>query len=95
MGIVESEIGQLETAVNMLVRRPRLIRREYWASEVEGVLERPGISARDRRRLSALLDLLGTVANERSVQASAEANVPGNADCPAFGPSTSFGHTCS
>ncbi|HEX7937262.1 MAG TPA: hypothetical protein VF573_29885 [Paraburkholderia sp.] len=95
MGIVESEIGQLEKAVNALVRRPRLIRRDYWTSEVEGVLERPGISARNRQRLSALLDLLGTVANECWVQASAEANVPGNADCSVFGLSTSFGRTCS
>jgi hypothetical protein len=64
MGVMRNEIGQLEAAVNLLVRRPRLIRREYWVSEVEGVLVRPGISPQDRQRLAALLDLLGTVARE-------------------------------
>jgi hypothetical protein len=91
MSIVETEIGQLEKAVNTLVRRPRLIRQEYWASEIEDVLERPGITARDRQRLSTLLDLLGTLANERPVQASA----PGNADCSAIQPSTPHEHTHS
>ncbi|MFP3553162.1 hypothetical protein SB861_20930 [Paraburkholderia sp. SIMBA_049] len=95
MSIVESEIGQLEKAVNTLVRRPRLIRQEYWASEIEDVLERPGITARDRQRLSTLLDLLGTVANERPVQASARANTPGNADCVASEPPPSHEHTHS
>ncbi|WOD13598.1 hypothetical protein [Paraburkholderia kirstenboschensis] len=68
MGIVRNEIGQLENAVRTLVRRPWLIRRDYWVSEVEDVLERPGISAGDRQRLGALLDLLGTVADYRHVQ---------------------------
>ncbi|MGF6931265.1 hypothetical protein OKW41_004668 [Paraburkholderia sp. UCT70] len=62
MGVVRNEIGQLEAAVNTLVRRPRVIRRDYCVSEVEGVLVRPGITAQDRQRLAALLDLLGTVA---------------------------------
>jgi hypothetical protein len=83
MGIVENEIGQLEKTVNTLIRRPRLIRREYWVSEIEDVLGRPGIPARDRQRLWVLLDLLATVANERSVQASAEPNESGNGDCHA------------
>ncbi|MFM0627063.1 hypothetical protein [Paraburkholderia xenovorans] len=95
MGIVESEIGQLEKTVNTLIRRPRLIRRDYWVSEIEHVLERPGIPARYRQRLWALLDLLATVANERWVQASAEPNESGNGDCHASKSSTSFERTCS
>ncbi|EUC21559.1 hypothetical protein SAMN05446934_9753 [Paraburkholderia hospita] len=89
MGILESEIGQIEKAVNALVRRPRLIRREYWVSEIEGVLERPGISARDRHRLSTLLNLIGTLTAERC-EAPVEANGPGIADCCPSGLSTSF-----
>ncbi|MFL9964712.1 hypothetical protein PQR02_27340 [Paraburkholderia sediminicola] len=92
MSTMETEIGQLEKAVNTLVRRPRLIRQEYWASEIEDVLERPGITARDRQRLSALLDLLGMVANERPVHASAQANTPGNANCTASELSPSHEH---
>jgi hypothetical protein len=41
MGNLVSEIDQIEKAVNTLVRRPRLIRREYRVSEIEDVLERP------------------------------------------------------
>ncbi|CAN7726449.1 hypothetical protein [Paraburkholderia hospita] len=95
MSIVESEIGQLEKAVNTLVRRPRLIRQEYWTSEIEDVLERPGITARDRQRLSTLLDLLGTVANGHGVHASGQASTPGSADCSAFQRSTPHEHTHS
>ncbi|WOD19094.1 hypothetical protein [Paraburkholderia kirstenboschensis] len=77
MSIVESEIGQLEKAVNTLVRRPRLILQDYWASEIENVLARPGITARDRQRLLALVDLLGAVASDHPVQATALADGPG------------------
>jgi len=80
MGILESEIGQIEKAVNTLARLPRLIRQEYWVSEIGDVLERPGLSARDRQRLLALLNLIGTLAAERC-EAAIEANAPGNADC--------------
>jgi hypothetical protein len=60
--ILKVDIGQLEKAVNTLVNRPRLIRREYWVSQIGTLLERPSITAPDRQRLFALLDLLGTVA---------------------------------
>lgn len=59
-----SDIGELERAVNTLVHRPGLIRRDYWRSEVERLLGRTGITARDRQRLHALHDLLGQVMEE-------------------------------
>ncbi|CAB3807251.1 hypothetical protein [Paraburkholderia fynbosensis] len=59
-----SDIGELERAVNTLVHRPGLIRREYWRSEVERPLGRTDITARDRQRLLALHDLLGHVMEE-------------------------------
>jgi hypothetical protein len=58
--MVKTEIGQLEKAVNALVHRPWLIRREYWALQIECLLGRPALSLQDRQRLRALLDLLGT-----------------------------------
>lgn len=62
MNTVKAEIGQLEMALNTLVRRPRLIRRDYWISQIECLLGRSGLSAQDRQRLRALLDLLGPLA---------------------------------
>ncbi|MFM0755522.1 hypothetical protein [Paraburkholderia strydomiana] len=62
-----SDIGELERAVNTLVHRPALIRREYWRSEVERLLGRTDITARDRLRLHALHDLLGHVMEEGCV----------------------------
>ena len=67
MDIQKIDIGQLEKAVNTLINRPRLIRREYWVSQIDSLLGRPSISAMDRRRLCVLLDLLGTIAAEGGV----------------------------
>jgi hypothetical protein len=50
----------MEKALNALARRPQLIRRDYWISQIECLLVRPGLSALDRNRLSALTDLLST-----------------------------------
>ena len=60
MNMVKTEIGNLEKALNALVHRPRLIRREYWISQIECLLGSPGLAPQDRQRLCALLDLLGT-----------------------------------
>nr|WP_202031566.1 hypothetical protein [Paraburkholderia sacchari] len=57
--IVKTEIGQLEKVLDALIRRPRLIRREYWISQIENLLEKPRLSPLDRQRLHALRDLLG------------------------------------
>jgi hypothetical protein len=54
------EIGELEKALAALVSRPRLIRRDYWMSRIECLLEGPGLSVQDRRRLCTLRDALGT-----------------------------------
>jgi len=62
--ILENEIRQLERSVNTLICRPTLIHREYWAAQTEKLLVFPGLSARDRRRLIALLDLLGISTRE-------------------------------
>ncbi|HTI18868.1 MAG TPA: hypothetical protein VL598_14505 [Trinickia sp.] len=59
MEVQKVDIGALEKAVNTLVIRPRLLRRDYWVSQIDGLLERPSISAADRQRLCALLTLLG------------------------------------
>ena len=69
MNMVKTEIGQLEKALNVLVSRPRLIRRDYWTSQIECLLGRSGLSAQDRQRLSTLLDLLGSTAAECGVSA--------------------------
>lgn len=57
--ILENEIKQLERSINTLICRPTLIRREYWVAQTEKLLVLPELSARDRHRLTALLDLLG------------------------------------
>jgi hypothetical protein len=64
---VKTDIEQMEKALNALVRRPQLLRRDYWISQIECLLVRPGLSAQDRNRLSALLDLLSTPVAECSV----------------------------
>jgi hypothetical protein len=69
VNMVKTEIGQLEKALNALVHRPRLIRREYWISQIECLLGSPGLVAQDRQRLCTLLDLLGTPAEEFGVLA--------------------------
>ena len=58
MESVSTEIDMLEKTLHQLVRRPRLIRSAYWATQVESFLVRPGLRVRDRERLGALLDLL-------------------------------------
>ncbi|PTB17888.1 hypothetical protein C9I57_25520 [Trinickia symbiotica] len=62
VNMLKADVGQLEKAVNVLITRPRLIRREYWVSQIDSLLELPSISMLERQRLCALLDLLGTVA---------------------------------
>jgi hypothetical protein len=61
MDVSKIDIGQLEKAVNTLIGHPHLIRHEYWVSQIDSLLERPSLSAPDRRRLCALLALLDTV----------------------------------
>jgi len=78
--IVENEIRQLERSVDTLVRRPTLIRREYWTAQTEKLLLLPGLSARDRHRLSSLLVLLGTATRENSAQHD---GIPADAVCTA------------
>lgn len=60
MNTIKTDIEQMEKALNALARRPQLIRRDYWISQIECLRGRPGLSAQDRNRLGALLDLLGT-----------------------------------
>ena len=60
MNMAKTEIGQLESALNVLSCRPRLIRRDYWKTQIERLLERTALTAQDRQRLLALLDLLGS-----------------------------------
>ena len=69
MNTVKTDIGELEKALNALVRRPGLIRRDYWISQIECLLGHPGLSAQDRRRLFVLLDLLAPSVAECSVAA--------------------------
>jgi hypothetical protein len=66
--ILENEIRQLEQSVNTLVHRPTLIRRDYWTDQTEKLLRLPGLSARNRQRLAALLALLGAATWESSAQ---------------------------
>lgn len=61
MARANNEIGELEKTVLTLVRRPRLIRRDYWRAEVERQLGRADITGGDRQRLCALHHLLGDV----------------------------------
>ena len=58
MNMVKTEIEKLEKALNALIRRPQLIRRDYWMSQIEGLLAQTGLSPQDRQRLNALHDLL-------------------------------------
>lgn len=64
MNMVKTEIEQLEKALKVLVHRPQLIRRDYWTSQIEGLLEQPGLCPQDQLRLHALRDLLGLPARE-------------------------------
>jgi hypothetical protein len=68
----KAEIRQLEKALAALVCRPRLIRRDYWVSEIECLLASPGLSAQDRQRLGALLVLLATPSEESGVWLSSD-----------------------
>ncbi|WP_179401699.1 hypothetical protein [Burkholderia guangdongensis] len=65
--MVKTEIEQLEKALNVLVYRPKLVRRDYWVSQIERLLEQTGLSSQDLRRLHALRDLLGFPAGEYTV----------------------------
>jgi hypothetical protein len=62
MESVSTEIDMLEKTLHQLLRRPRLIRSAYWATQVECFLVRPGLRVRDKERLAALLDLLSVAA---------------------------------
>ena len=73
--ILENEIRQLERSVNTLVCRPTLIRREYWAAQTEKLLVFPGLSSRDRRRLTALLDLLAITTREEMPRSGSPAKI--------------------
>jgi hypothetical protein len=64
VNMMKTEIEQLEKTLNALVHRPQLIRREYWISQIEGLLEQPGLSPHDRLRLLALRDMVGLPAHE-------------------------------
>jgi hypothetical protein len=67
VNMVKTEIEQLEKTLNALARHPQLIRRGYWTSQIEGLLEQPGLSTQDQLRLHALRDLLGLPARECTV----------------------------
>lgn len=67
MNTVKTDIEQMMRVLNVLARRPQLLRRDYWISQIECLLGRPGLSAQDRNRLSALVDLLGTPVAQCSV----------------------------
>ncbi|SAK54926.1 hypothetical protein [Caballeronia ptereochthonis] len=58
MNSIKIEIGQLEKTLSVLALRPRLIRFDYWVSQIERLLERSGLSAQDKQRLGTLHDLL-------------------------------------
>jgi hypothetical protein len=64
MDCARSDIGELERALKTLVHRPRLIRREYWRSEVERLLAYTDLTVPERHRLYALQDLLGDATEE-------------------------------
>ncbi|WP_020071437.1 hypothetical protein [Paraburkholderia caledonica] len=65
-----SVIGKLDKAVNTLVHRATLIRREYWRAEVQRLRGRTDITVPDRRRLYALHHLLGDAPAEDCIRGS-------------------------
>lgn len=66
---MRGEIERLEKTVHTLGRLPWLIRREYWVSQIEELMQAPAISAVDRRRLGTLLDLLAAMATNMPLPA--------------------------
>jgi len=58
---VRGEIERLEKTVHTLGRLPWLVRREYWVSQIEVLMQAPAISADDRRRLGRLIDALSAM----------------------------------
>jgi len=58
---VRGEIERLEKTVHTLGRLPWLVRRDYWVSQIENLMQVPAISAMDRRRLGTLLDALSAM----------------------------------
>ena len=62
MKSVSAEIDMVEKTLKELVRRPRLIRSNYWSTHIEIFLARPGLRVQDKARLTALRDLIGAVA---------------------------------
>lgn len=67
MNLAKNEIEQLEKTVHTLVRLPWLVRRQYWVSQIERLLDAATVSAQDRRRLVALLDLIATLPTDSEV----------------------------
>ena len=58
---MRGEIERLEKTVHTLGRLPWLVRREYWVSQIEVLMQAPAISADDRRRLGRLIDALSAM----------------------------------
>lgn len=87
--ILENEIRQLEQSINTLVCRPTLIRPGYWTAQTEKLLLHPGLSARDRQRLTVLLDLLGITTREQARRSGSPAmklSDPGKTKCNVLSP---------
>ncbi|WP_158934337.1 hypothetical protein [Burkholderia sp. S171] len=61
MKSVSAEIDMVEKTLYELVRRPRLIRSNYWSTHIESFLARPGLRVQDKARLTALRDLISGV----------------------------------
>jgi hypothetical protein len=55
--------------LNALAQHPKLIRRSYWTSRIEILLEQTDLTSQDRRRLHALRDMPGLQALEYSAMA--------------------------
>jgi hypothetical protein len=62
MKSASAEIDMVEKTLHELVRRPRLIRSTYWATQIESLMARPGLRVQDKARLAALLELINAVA---------------------------------
>ena len=79
--MVRGEIERLEKTVHTLARLPWLVRREYWVSQIQHLLETTTISVVERGRLAALLDQLSAMATElRMPQYERPLAVPAHGD---------------
>jgi hypothetical protein len=75
MKSVSAEIDSVEKTLNVLVRRPRLIRSSYWSTQIEGLLARPGLRVQDKARLAALHNLISGVASTGELSRDLRADV--------------------